>query len=217
MGKAYLGNMSNQPMISIAGTVGVGKSTLTRKLSEVMGLQAMYEDVESNPYLDLYYKDLKEWSFHFQVHFLAQKLMMQRTILENGSGIIQDRSIFEDVSIFVKMQYENGNMTLEEYKTYSLLAENIIKSQFFPKPDLLIYIDGKFEDIMKRVIKRGRVSESSIPLSYWEELYYRYNKWINEFTLCPILKICIDDYDCEDDESILNVIDKIKVDFPLKI
>ena len=87
----------NKLYIAIAGNIGVGKTTLTRMLSERLGWKAYYERVVDNPYLSDFYGDMKRWSFHLQVFFLSSRFTDQKKITDWPDSCIQDRSIYEDV------------------------------------------------------------------------------------------------------------------------
>lgn len=62
-------NIPSNAIITIAGTVGVGKSSLTQALAEKLNFRTSYENVENNPYLDKFYQDFNRWSFHLQIYF----------------------------------------------------------------------------------------------------------------------------------------------------
>ncbi|MCR6110724.1 deoxynucleoside kinase [Bacillus sp. A301a_S52] len=197
-------------LITLAGTVGVGKSTLTNVLSEALGFKPAFEKVDGNPYLEDYYSDFKKWSFHLQIYFLAERYKQQKKMHEEGLGYVQDRSIYEDVGIFAKLQYEQGNMSDRDYDTYRSLFEAMVMSPYFPKPDVLIYIDGQFDSIMKRIHKRGRHMEINTDVSFWRNLYDRYSQWISEFREAPILHLDIDHYDCHDPYSVKTIVNGIE-------
>lgn len=182
-------------VITIAGTVGVGKSTMTAALAKALDFKTSYEKVDTNPYLENFYLDFKRWSFHLQIYFLAERFKEQQHIFKSGGGFVQDRSIYEDTGIFAKMHYDNGTMSEIDYHTYTSLFDAMTMTPFFPRPDVLLYLEGSYEDIISRINNRGRQMEKDTPHEYWEELYSRYEKWINEFTECPILRIDIRDYD----------------------
>lgn len=193
-------------LITLAGTVGVGKSTLTNVLSQTLGFKSAFEKVDGNPYLEDYYRDFKTWSFHLQMYFLAERFKQQKRMHEEGLGYVQDRSIYEDVGIFAKLQYDQGNMTNRDYDTYLSLFEAMVMNPYFPKPDVLIYIDGSFESIMQRIQSRGREMEINTPVSFWEDLYHRYQTWISEFNECPVLHLDIDHYDCHNPSSVKEIV-----------
>lgn len=188
-------HIPNDSIITVAGTVGVGKSTMTNALANALNFRTSFEKVEANPYLEDFYADFERWSFHLQIYFLAERFKEQKKILEYGGGFIQDRSIYEDTGIFAKMHYENGTMSKIDYETYTNLFEAMVMTPYFPHPDLLIYLDGTLEAVLERIQVRGRKMEKETPISYWEEMFARYENWINHFNACPTLRINISDYD----------------------
>ncbi|WP_066060119.1 deoxynucleoside kinase [Robertmurraya korlensis] len=197
-------------VITIAGTVGVGKSTMTNALANALDFRTSFEKVDTNPYLDKFYADFTRWSFHLQVYFLAERFKEQKRIFEYGGGFIQDRSIYEDTGIFAKMHFEKGTMSKVDYETYTSLFEAMVMTPYFPHPDLLIYLEGSIDDIVGRIKERGRPMEQQTPIDYWNEMHQRYEDWINSFSACPVLRININEYDIKDDEtSIEPVIERI--------
>jgi len=203
-------------VITIGGTVGVGKSTFTHALAEQLGFRVSIEKVDNNPYLGRYYEDLARWGFHLQIFFLAERFKEQKRMFEYGGGFVQDRSIYEDTGIFARMLYEQGNMTEEDFRTYTELFEAMVMTPYFPHPDILIYLEGGFDDIIGRVKERGRPMEQQTPNEYWKDLFERYEKWISSFAACPILRININEYDVVHEptsmESIIErVAEKIRI------
>lgn len=197
-------------VITIAGTVGVGKSTMTNALANALGFRTSFEKVDTNPYLDKFYADFDRWSFHLQIYFLAERFKEQKRIFEYGGGFIQDRSIYEDTGIFAKMHYEKGTMSKVDYETYTSLFEAMVMTPYFPHPDLLIYLEGSLDDVLSRIKERGRPMEQQTPIDYWNEMHQRYENWINSFNGCPVLRININDYDImENESSIEPVIERI--------
>jgi len=197
-------------VITIAGTVGVGKSTMTNALAKALNFRTSLEKVESNPYLDKFYHDFERWSFHLQVYFLAERFKEQKKIFEYGGGFIQDRSIYEDTGIFAKMHYEKGTMNEVDYNTYTNLFDAMVMTPYFPHPDLLIYLEGSFDDIVDRIQERGRPMEQQTPIEYWDEMYNRYENWIDSFNACPVLRLNIADYDVVNDPtSIEPILEKV--------
>lgn len=197
-------------IITVAGTVGVGKSTLTKALANALQFKTSFEKVDNNPYLESFYKNFQRWSFHLQIYFLAERFKEQKKIFEYGGGFVQDRSIYEDTGIFARMHYENGTMSKVDYDTYTSLFEAMVMTPYFPHPDLLVYLEGTLEEVVDRINERGREMEKQTPNSYWEEMYERYENWINNFNACPILRISISDYDLmKEENSIEPILEKI--------
>jgi deoxyadenosine/deoxycytidine kinase len=197
-------------VITIAGTVGVGKSTMTNALANALGFRTSFEKVDTNPYLDKFYADFERWSFHLQIYFLAERFKEQKRIFEYGGGFIQDRSIYEDTGIFAKMHFEKGTMSMVDYDTYTSLFEAMVMTPYFPHPNLLIYLEGSLDDILDRIKERGRPMEQQTPVAYWEEMHQRYEDWINNFSACPVLRLNINDYDVvQNEQSIEPILERV--------
>ncbi len=199
-------NIPNHAVITIAGTVGVGKSTMTNALANALNFRTSFEKVDTNPYLDKFYEDFKKWSFHLQVYFLAERFKEQKRMFEYGGGFIQDRSIYEDTGIFARMHFEKETMSAIDYETYTSLFDAMVMTPYFPHPDLLIYLEGPLDDILGRIQDRGRPMEQQTPITYWEEMHGRYENWIDSFNACPVLRLNINDYDIVKNEGAIELI-----------
>ncbi|KXH86702.1 deoxynucleoside kinase [Sporosarcina sp. HYO08] len=196
----------NNAVITIAGSVGVGKSTMTKALAKALHYRTSFENVDHNPYLDRFYDDFEKWSFHLQIYFLAERFKEQKRIFEYGGGFIQDRSIYEDTGIFARMHKDKGTMTAEDFDTYTQLFDAMVMTPYFPHPDLLIYLGGSLDTILSRIQERGRAMEQQTPIAYWEELHTRYEKWINDFHACPVLRLDIEEYDLKNDPNGVEIV-----------
>ena len=140
--------------IGIAGNIGSGKTTLTKMLSEHYGWTPKYEAVTYNPYLEDYYDDIHRWSFDLEVYFLTQRFKDILAINNAEGTIIQDRTIFEGVRIFVANNYEMGNLSERDYNTYMDLFNLMIS--LVKAPDLLIYLKSSVPHLVAQIQKRGR-------------------------------------------------------------
>lgn len=193
-------------IITIAGTVGVGKSTLTKKIAETLDFRTSFEKVDGNPYLEKYYQDFNRWSFHLQIYFLAERFKEQKRMFQYGGGFIQDRSIYEDTAIFAQMNYDNGSMSKEDFDTYNSLFNAMVMTPYFPHPNLIIYLEGDIDEIVGRIGTRGRQMEIDTPVEYWYNLHRRYEDWIENFTSAPVLRLNINEYDLVNDEKSIDYI-----------
>ena len=194
--------------IGIAGNIGCGKTTLTRKLSEHYGWTPKYEAVTYNPYLEDYYKDIPRWSYNLETYFLAQRFKDVLEIASSKDVIIQDRTLQEGVHIFVANNREQGNLSERDYDTYMQLY-NLMMSMVNP-PDLLIYLKSSVPHLVAQIQKRGRDYEQSISLEYLSGLNNHYEEWIAGYK-GRLLVIDADTLDFEhnpaDFESITDKID----------
>jgi len=132
--------MSRPFRISVAGNIGVGKSTLVRLLSPLLDCEPFYEPVAENPYLADFYADMQTWGFHSQVFFLASRLQIHHAALSSSCSTLQDRSVYEDAEIFAANLFDRGGISQRDYNTYRALYQGI--AEFLPPPDLLIYLQA---------------------------------------------------------------------------
>ncbi|NLB67403.1 MAG: deoxynucleoside kinase [Bacteroidales bacterium] len=194
--------------IGIAGNIGSGKTTLTRMLAQHYGWTPKYEAVTYNPYLEDYYKDIPRWSFNLEVYFLTQRIKDLMEIANSDEVIIQDRTIFEGVYVFVANNKDMGNLSQRDFDAYMDLFGVMIK--MIKVPDLLIYLKSSIPHLVSRIQKRGRDYEQSMSLEYLGGLNERYEKWISEYS-GKVLIIDADNLDFEnrpeDFASITNRID----------
>lgn len=165
--------------IGIAGNIGCGKTTLTRKLAEYYGWTPRFESVTYNPYLEDYYSDIQRWSFNLEVYFLAQRFRDTLEIAKNEGVIIQDRTILEGVQIFVQNNYRMGNLSDRDFATYMDLFD--LMMSLVKLPDLLIYIRSSVPHLVSQIQKRGRDYEQGISLEYLGGLNELYEKWIGDY------------------------------------
>lgn len=176
--------------IAIAGNIGSGKTTLAELLSKNFGWDVMYEETENNPYLNDFYNDMQRWSFNLQVYFLNQRLQQLQKIKSSERTVVQDRTIYEDASIFAPNLQAMGLMTSRDFDNYLALfgqLDNMIKP-----PDLLIYLKASVPTLVAHIQQRGREYEESIRLDYLKRLNERYNNWIAEYNKGKLLVIDVD-------------------------
>jgi deoxyadenosine/deoxycytidine kinase len=162
--------------IAVAGNIGSGKSTLTRLLAHHYGWEARYESVEENPYLEDYYRDIHRWSFNLEVFFLKERFRDLLAIEQAKKTIIQDRTIYEGVYVFMQNNKEMGNLSDRDYETYMELFEQMMS--VVRPPDLLIYLKASVPHLVGNIQLRGREYEQTMQLDYLENLNRRYDDFI---------------------------------------
>ena len=162
--------------IAVAGNIGSGKSTLTQLLAKHYGWEARFEAVEHNPYLEDYYRDIHRWSFNLEVYFLKERFRDLIDISKSEKTIIQDRTIYEGVYVFMQNNRAMGNLTKRDFETYMELFEQMMT--VVRQPDLMIYLKASVPHLVGNIQMRGREYEQSIKLEYLENLNQRYDDFI---------------------------------------
>ncbi len=162
--------------IAIAGNIGSGKSTLTQLLAKHYGWEAHYEAVDHNPYLEDYYRDIHRWSFNLEVYFLKERFRDLIAISQAENTIIQDRTIYEGVYVFMQNNWAMEHLTKRDFDTYMELFEQMMT--VVRQPDLMIYLKASVPHLVGNIQKRGRQYEQTIQLEYLENLNRRYDDFI---------------------------------------
>lgn len=194
--------------IAVAGNIGAGKTTLTALLAKNMKWEPHFEDVDDNPYLNDFYDDMQRWSFNLQIYFLKTRFEHINQIRQSPKTVIQDRTIYEDASIFAPNLHSMGLMTTRDFNSYQALFEQMNK--FISPPDLLIYLRGSVPALVNQIAKRGRDYENSIRIDYLKRLNERYEAWISTYELGKVLIIDIDECNfAEKREDLGKIVNKI--------
>lgn len=201
--------------ITVEGPIGIGKTSLSKAISDHYNYALLKEIVEDNPFLGKFYQDIQEWSFQTEMFFLCNRYKQLHDVttnfLHNGTSVVSDYNIFKNV-IFARRSLSHSN--LDKYlRIYDILTEDM------PQSSLVVYLTASVDTIMARIHKRGREIEKAMDRKYIETLTADYEDYMNHFMAAhpniPVLKIECDDIDFvnkkEDLEHMFNEInDKLK-------
>lgn len=170
--------------IAIDGPIGVGKTTLVKRLAEELKGTPLLEPVEQNPFLKEFYKDRKRNAFKTQLFFLLSRYQQQlefRNQEEIHFPFICDY-IFGKDKIFAKINLNEAEQELYQ-KVYGLLDEKL------PKPDIVVYLRAQTEILSKRIKQRGYDYERPITEAYLESLLQAYNEYFLNYNETPLLTV----------------------------
>ena len=183
---------SNFCQIAIAGNIGAGKTTLTKKLSQDLNIKPIFESVDDNPYLENFYSDMSRWSFNLQIFFLHKRFSNQLELINSKQSFVQDRSIYEDKEIFAKNLNDMKLMSDVDWDTYCNLFNDMI--QFIDQPDLIIYLKASTSTLISRIKNRKRDFEIDISSEYIHSLNIYYDKWISKIDKNKVLIVDSDNF-----------------------
>lgn len=181
--------------IVIAGNIGSGKTTLTRMLARHYGWKPAFEAVDHNPYIADYYHDIHRWTFNMEVFYLKERFKTLLDIAKSTDTIIQDRSIFEGVHVFMANNYELGNIDERDYQTFmDIFADMMLVVR---EPELMVYLRASVPHLVENIQKRGRDYEQKMPIEYLESLNRRYDDFIYQQYRGRKIVINVDNIDFE--------------------
>ena len=197
-------------LIVVGGMIGLGKSSVAEILGNHFNSEVFYESVDDNPILPLFYSESEEevlknrYPFLLQLYFLNTRFKSIKEALYNDNNVL-DRSIYEDW-YFAKKNMELGRISELEMNTYEGLLENMLEElKELPKkaPDIMVYLKGTFETVMKRINLRGRDFEVDESLKeYYHFLWEDYDNWVNNhYNASEVLIIDMDTMDVVNNEA----------------
>ena len=148
-------------VIVLAGTIGAGKTSLSKMIAKELGSDVFYESVENNDILPLFYEDPEKYSFLLQIYFLNKRFKSIKEALAHDNNVL-DRSIYED-SLLFHLNADLGRASKQEEEVYDELLKNMMEELPYAshkkQPDLLVHIKVSFETMLERIEKRNRPFE----------------------------------------------------------
>lgn len=176
--------------IAIEGVIGVGKTSLAKKIKERLDAELIMEQFEANPFLEKFYGDRKRYAFQTQMFFLINRYKQQQELNQENlfTQFLVSDYLFEKDKIFAYLNLNGEELKLYE-SIFPLLSRNL------RKPDLVIYLQSGVERLMLNIRKRSRKIERNLTRSYIEELSEAYNHFFFRYTTTPLLIVNSTDID----------------------
>jgi len=187
--------------IVVEGPIGVGKTTLAKKLAESYGSELLLEGADENPFLDTFYRAPEQAAFQTQLFFLFQRAKQLQEL--------RQADLFQPIRVADFMMEKDrlfAQVTLspDEYQLYEQVFELVTIDA--PTPDLVIYLQAPVQVLQKRVNKRDRNYERQLSMKYLEKLVEKYTDFFYNYTDAPLLIVNAEKInlaESEDDYKIL--------------
>lgn len=204
--------MSGVPFIAIEGPIGIGKTSLAKKLSVHYDFHLLKEIVEENPFLGKFYDDIDEWSFQTEMFFLCNRFKQLEDI--EKKFLNQDKAAVADYHISKNMIFAKRTLQPDKFEKYEQIYH--ILTRDMPVPNMMIYLHASLDTILERIRMRGRDIEQNIKASYLAQLAQDYEDYMNEFEILhpdiPVIRIDGDKVDFvkhqHDLDGIIEQVDK---------
>jgi deoxyadenosine/deoxycytidine kinase len=181
-------------LLTVAGNVGLGKSTVTTLMHRSLRIGALYEKPEKNPLLEKFLQNKKQYCYELQRYFLHMRADQRRQAKASGGSYVKDRSLAEDILIFCQLFHHDGILTADELDLLSTEFHQVNRT--LPSSDLLIVLQGSTDQAWQRIQQRARQMEINGGWSYREInlLNNLYKTYPEDVARCgyhqqPILKI----------------------------
>lgn len=166
----------------VEGPVGVGKTSLVKRLAESFGGEMLLEAAEENPFLERFYSDGKQAAFPTQLFFLFQR---SRQFQALSQADLFRASLVSDFMLEKDRLFAQVNLDDEELKLYEQVYSRL--SMEAPVPDLVVYLQAPAEVLLQRIGKRARPQEMTIDAEYLQHLSNAYTDFFYHYDRSPLL------------------------------
>jgi len=168
--------------IVVEGPIGCGKTSLAARLAQRLGASTILEDSKANPFLPLFYRDMRRHALPTQLFFLFQRVQQLEELRQPdlfGKPYVADFSLAKD-PLFARLTLDDA-----EYQLYLRIYEHV-KPQA-PDPDLVIYLQASVDTLFWRLKKRGDPMERDIEEHYLRRLSEAYTTYFHSYSESPLL------------------------------
>lgn len=189
----YVPFVNRQQLISIAGNIGEGKTTLARKLAAVLSCEAIFERYYTNPFLAKVYAGNKDLALASQLYFLTSRVeQLNPAVLDKGRPVITDY-VFQKELIYARVLLSDEQRKLY-LKIYKQLSPAVVA------PAVLLYLTDSPEVCLERIHRRNRPYEQQIEMSFLQAIDAGYKKLVAEWNHSPVITLA--DFDCLSEKSV---------------
>lgn len=203
--------MAEAPFIAIEGPIGIGKTSLARKLAAHFNWHILQEIVEENPFLGKFYDNIDAWSFQTEMFFLCNRFMQLEAVKDNY--LSENDAVIADYHIFKNMIFARHTLPTDKLLKYGQIYNILTKD--LPMPNMVIYLHGSLDTLLHRIRMRGREVEQNINSGYLEQLAKDYATYMDAFAQShpdiPVIPINGDTHDfIQDQQDLQSIIEHVQ-------
>lgn len=190
-------------LISVAGIIGVGKTTLAKTLSSYFGCELLLEPYDTNPYMPDVYAGKKEFALDSQLYFLTSRIhQLSGDMLSPGQLAVTDY-VFDKELIYARRLLDNQQLELYERLYYPCSSQ-------VTAPVLVLYLRDSAQKCLERIHDRNRPYEQRIQLHFLEALSSEYERLFSDWKICPVIRISMSRFDCTQDRAVEHLANQVR-------
>ena len=174
--------MAERRHIVIEGPIGVGKTSLARRLADSFDSELMLEEAEANPFLERFYRDGRRYALPTQLFFLFQRVNQLRDL---GQRDLFTQTVTGDFLLDKDPLFARLTLDDDELGLYQQIFDSMRPQA--PVPDLVIYLQAQPDTLVERVRKRGVAMEADISESYLRALADAYSRYFYNYEASPLM------------------------------
>jgi len=188
-------------LISIAGNIGAGKTTLAKILADAFKCTAIFEAYDTNPFLAKVYSGNHDLALDSQLYFLFTRFeQLNPALLEKGKTVVTDY-LFQKEQIYAKLLLNAKQLALYQ-KFYSIVSPAVTE------PVLVIHLQNPLQQCLERIHKRNRPYEQRIESGFLEAVGAGYEQGLRDWKICPVIRLS--NFDCFDKKTIDSLVRQLK-------
>jgi deoxyadenosine/deoxycytidine kinase len=168
--------------VAVEGPIGVGKTSLARRLAQSFGSELLLEQDQDNPFLERFYRNPRAAAFQTQLYFLFQRARQMQDMRQHD---LFERVRVADYLLDKDRLFARLTLDAEEYALYEQVYARLAIDA--PIPDLVVYLQAPVDVLLERIARRGIQYEQSIERRYLERLVESYARFFLEFEAAPVL------------------------------
>lgn len=202
-GGDFVLNPNLPQLVNVAGVIGVGKTTLAKKLSNLLGCKLLLEPYDANPFLADVYAGKKELALDSQLFFLTSRIeQLNHNTLTAGQIAVSDYIFYKELI------YAGLTLTAEQLKLYKKIYQPSVSK--IVEPVLVIYLRDSTQNCLQRIHKRNRPYEQKIKLQFLEALRCGYEQLFGNWKTSPLICLSMSDFNYMDAANIEHLANQIR-------